>query len=100
MSIGSNKLEFVLKSIRFEYVKEYKFAKDRKFKFDFFVPSLNLGIEYEGIYGGKSRHTTVSGYAKDAEKYNLATCLGYKVLRYTNGSISNLITDIEKITLL
>ncbi len=100
MSVGCNKLGFILKTLQLEYVEEYKFAKDRKFKFDFFVPSLNLGIEYEGIYGGKSRHTTVSGYAKDAEKYNLATCLGYKVLRYTSGSTSNLITDLEKIALL
>lgn len=97
MSAGSDKIEWILKNAKIEYVKEYKFAKDRKFKFDFFLPNINCGLEYEGIYGGKSRHTTVSGYSKDAEKYNLAACLGYKVLRYTSGTCSDLISDLEKL---
>lgn len=51
-----------------------------------------LAIEYEGIFGGgKSRHTTVSGYTGDVEKYNAAQSLGWTVLRISNWSIRNIL---------
>jgi len=97
MSKGSDQIELILKSLKIPFEPEYKFCKDRKFRFDFCLVEHRLGLEYEGIYGGKSRHTTVTGYSKDTEKYNLATCEGWRVLRYTSGTVGNLINDLEKL---
>ena len=72
------------------HVKEYKFMKDRRFRFDFAIPELLIGIEVEGgTWGGKSRHTTGTGYRDDCIKYNLAAICGWHVLRGT----SDMITD-------
>lgn len=97
MSKGSNQIELILKSLKLNYEPEYKFSQNRKFRFDYALIESKIGIEYEGIYGGKSRHTTVSGYSTDTEKYNLATCEGWRVLRYTSGTVGNLIEDLKKL---
>lgn len=73
---------------------EYKFNATRKFRFDYYIEELNLGIEYEGIFSQKSRHTTYSGYTKDTEKYNLAALSGIKVLRYTSNTYKHLQQDL------
>jgi very-short-patch-repair endonuclease len=77
---------------------EYKFDESRKFRFDFAIPDKKIAIEYEGIYGGfRSRHTSVQGYSKDTEKYNLATISGWRILRYTASTVDSLETDISRI---
>lgn len=77
--------------------KEYKFSKERKFRFDFFVKELNCAIEYEGIFSEHSRHTNKIGYSKDTEKYSLAATMGILVLRYTALNYENVLQDLEKI---
>ena len=65
---------------------QYRFAPPRRFRLDFAWPNKNAGgvaVECEGIMSAKSRHTTISGYSKDCEKYNLAIEKGWFVLRYT-----------------
>ena len=62
---------------------EHVFAPPRKWRFDWAIPSHRVAIEWEGIFAGKSRHTTLGGYSKDAEKYNKAEILGWIVLRFT-----------------
>lgn len=86
-----------MKSIDIRSEKEYKFLEDRKFKFDFAIPHLKIGVEYEGLISNKSRHTTLTGYSKDCEKYNLAQINGWTVLRYTVLNYSNFFNDIKKI---
>lgn len=66
-----------------EYCREHRFSKDRAFRFDWAIPALRIGIEYEGLMSEKSGHTTVTGYSKDVEKYNLAQQEGWTVMRYT-----------------
>jgi very-short-patch-repair endonuclease len=66
-----------------KYEAEYKFNKGRKWKFDFAIPDYKIGIEYEGINSQKSRHTSITGYTADTEKYNTAQGAGWKVLRFT-----------------
>lgn len=80
-----------------DFVTELQFDEKRKFRFDYAIPSLRLGIEYEGIMSEKSRHTTISGYSKDIEKYNLALTQGWKVLRYTAKNYLNLEKDLQKL---
>ena len=82
---GKDYIEYTLKSLNIDYIKEYKFLNDRKFRFDFFFikNGLKIGIEYDGIMSAKSRHTSIIGFSKDCEKLNLAQINGFIVLRYT-----------------
>lgn len=80
-----------------EYVEELEFHPDRKFRFDWAIPSLKIAIEYEGVFAKKSRHTTISGYTMDCEKYNLAQISGWKVLRYTAKNYNDLSNDLKKL---
>lgn len=78
-----------------EYVEELVFDDVRKFRFDWAITSLKIAIEYEGIFSNKSRHTTISGYTEDCEKYNLAIANGWRVLRYTAINYTNLQKDLN-----
>ena len=75
-------IKLVLQLMKVDFVSEYKFHETRQWRFDIAIPSLKIAIEYEGIMSRKSRHTTVTGYTKDCEKYNAATIAGWRVLRY------------------
>lgn len=84
-----------LTSLGIKHTSEFKFSPDRKFRFDICIEEKKIAIEYEGIMSRKSGHTTAKGYTKDAEKYNLATSLGYKVYRYTVLNYKDLLTDLK-----
>jgi len=74
----------IIKNAAVVFETEYKFSAGRKFRFDFAIlQPIKIGIEYEGIISGKSRHTSIIGYSTDCEKYNLAAVEGWIVLRYT-----------------
>ncbi len=79
-----------------EYVEELEFSRERKFRFDWAIPELMIAIEYEGIFSKKSGHTTINGYTKDCDKYNLAALEGWKILRYTAKNYQNLGSDLKK----
>ena len=96
-SIGKYKLHIisVLEASGLNYESEFIFSNERKFRFDWAVPQLCIAIEYEGIFSEKSGHTTLSGYKKDVEKYNLATKLGWKILRYTADNYLDFENDLK-----
>lgn len=75
-----------------EPVTEYRFLDERRFRFDFAWPDKKVAVEIEGGLYGKGRHTTVTGFNADCEKYNLAVMNGWKVLRFTEKMLAN---DIE-----
>ena len=75
-------IKLMLQLMNVDFVAEHKFHEERKWRFDIAIPSMKVAIEYEGIMSRKSRHTTVTGYTKDCEKYNAATIAGWMVLRY------------------
>ena len=89
--------QFKNKNLITDFVTELKFDEKRRFRFDWAIPELKLAIEYEGIFSKKSRHTTVSGYSTDVEKYNLATTQGWIVLRYTAANYLNFENDLNKL---
>lgn len=91
---GVQKIEIKLKFLNLEYRKEFLPIKGRQFRADFYIPSLDLLIEFEGVNAKKSRHTTLLGYTEDCEKYNLMSLAGYKLLRYTTINAHNLEADI------
>jgi hypothetical protein len=77
---------------------EYKFCLTRKFRADYYIPSLNVLVEYEGVFNAaKSRHTSVLGYTNDCEKYNLTQKLGFRLLRYTAANYKNVLEDLKYI---
>jgi very-short-patch-repair endonuclease len=63
--------------------REYRFIKDRRFRFDIALPDHKIAIEFEGGVYSAGRHTRSTGYINDAKKYNLATMHGWKLMRYT-----------------
>ena len=65
--------------------REYRFHDVRRWRFDFAYPDHKVGIECEGGTWAKGRHTRGSGFAKDCEKYNTASMMGWTVLRFTSG---------------
>ena len=95
--IGKYKLHIisVLEASGLNYESEFIFSKERKFRFDWAVPQILVAIEYEGIFSEKSGHTTLNGYKKDVEKYNLATKLGWKILRYTADNYLDFENDLK-----
>jgi very-short-patch-repair endonuclease len=76
-------LATILDLLGVKYKTEHKFHPVRRWRFDYAIPSRKIAIEYEGVFGGRSRHTSVVGYAKDCEKYNHAAMLGWRVYRFT-----------------
>lgn len=76
--------------------KEFSFHPTRKWRFDFAVPEIMCAVEYEGIFSDKSRHTTVTGYTGDVEKYNAAQGMGWTILRFTALNYTDLITELNK----
>lgn len=97
-------------------VKEHRFAAEevghgkgirqrlkdadlKDWRFDVAIPSLRIAIEIEGGIHTGGRHTRGKGYAGDVDKYNAATVLGWKVLRYTHiyHSYSDVLKDLERL---
>ena len=71
--------------------REYKFHPTRKWAFDFAWPTQKLAVECEGgTEFGKSRHSYGKGFENDAEKYNEANLMGWRVLRFTLHQIESM----------
>lgn len=77
--------------------REFRFHPVRKWRFDFSLPDKLIACEYEGIHSEKSRHTTVTGYQGDIEKYNQATALGWRVLRFSAKTYKTVIKELDKL---
>lgn len=96
---GSNakaEMEMMLQLSGLPWVKEHRFHPVRMWRLDYAIPSLKIGFEYEGVFGGgKSRHTTVNGFTEDTDKYNAAQELGWKVYRYTAKNYRNMGTVLQ-----
>lgn len=72
------------------YQTEYYFALPRQYRADFCwsqEPYL-LIVEVEGgIYTRQPSHSSITGIKRDIEKHNLATILGYRVLRFHSDQV-------------
>lgn len=69
--------------------REYRFAKPRRWRFDFAWPQEKIAAECEGgtwINGGHSRG---KGFEKDAFKYNVAALMGWQVFRFTTDMVKS-----------
>ena len=88
-SVGEIEMAYLLKSEGYQFEQEYKFHPDRKWRFDFAFPDEKIAIEVEGGLFTQGRHTRGRGYIQDMQKYNAATILGWRVLRYGTGQIND-----------
>ena len=88
-------------------VREYQFAKPRRWRFDLAWPvhfrlgqaSISLAVEVEGGTWTRGRHTRGKGYEGDCRKYNSAAIAGWTVLRYTTDMVRSgeALTQIERV---
>ncbi len=102
MKLNKTIFKPVIESLGYKVEEEFKFCPTRKFKADWKVTKGDKFclVEYEGINSTKSRHTSLVGFSKDCQKYNLANVMGYKILRYTVLNFNDVISDLEKILIL
>lgn len=70
-------------------IEEFRFAPDRRWRFDYCWPHQKIAVEVEGGIWLGGRHNRPVGYAKDLEKYNRATMDGWKVFRFTPQQFKN-----------
>jgi very-short-patch-repair endonuclease len=89
------------KVLGIEFEREFPFAEGRRYRADFYIKAANLLVEIEGGTFSRvpGRHSRGAGMALDAAKYNLATRLGYKLLRYTTDMVKrgDAMEDLEAI---
>jgi len=60
------------------FEREHRFAKARKWRFDFALPELKIAVEIDG-----GVHRIAERFASDREKLNAATLQGWRVLRFS-----------------
>ena len=68
-------------------VMQHQFETSRKWAFDFAWPDQMLAVEIEGGTGSGGRHVRFHGFRNDCDKYNRATQLGWRVIRFTSEHI-------------
>jgi very-short-patch-repair endonuclease len=69
--------------------REFRFAPDRRWRFDFAWPEIKLAVEVEGGIWTNGRHNRGKGMEADMTKYNRATVLGWRVLRVSGGMVTS-----------
>lgn len=72
-----------------EPVREYKFLKHRKFRFDFSWLDQKLAAEIDGATWTGGRHTRGKGYEQDCVKNALAILAGWRVFRFTGNQVKS-----------
>lgn len=87
LSEGEETLAQHLKANKIAALREFRFCTDRKWRLDFGILPEKLGIEVEGGTKGKSRHTQHDGFEKDNDKYNTATIMGWRILRFSTDQV-------------
>ena len=75
-----------------EIKPEHSFYPGRKWRLDFAIVVLKIGIEIEGGVWANGRHTRGKGFIDDMEKYNAAATLGWVILRFTPQDLNKLTT--------
>ena len=79
-----------------EIKPEHIFYPGRKWRIDFAIVKLKIGIEIEGGVWSNGAHTRGKGFIEDMEKYNAAATLGWVILRFTPQDL-NKITTFETV---
>lgn len=93
MSELNDTFSFQLTASGINHKREYPAIPGRRFRFDFFIPygwGGRLLVELQGgVYQYKPSHASAGGIRRDAEKANLATLHGYKLLTFTSDMVES-----------
>ena len=97
-SEGESLLATQLKALKIVFEQEFKFHPKRKWRADFHLVGKMILVEVEGGIWSGGRHTRGKGYLGDIEKYNAATVMGYRVLRFSTEQVKSglAVQQIEK----
>lgn len=68
---------------------EHRFHKERRWRFDYALPSAKIAIELEGGIHKRRGHASPKGYIKDCRKYNAAVADGWALFRLAAGMMSD-----------
>jgi very-short-patch-repair endonuclease len=98
-SVGEETFRLHCLAYGIPFEAEYRFCPTRRWRADYFIPAKNLLIEIEGGTWNQGRHNRAQGYRKDLEKYNTATKMGFRLLRYTTEMVAEgtAIDDVRKV---
>lgn len=78
--------------------QEYRFDRERAWRFDYAIPAVMIAVEYEGgIFMQKSGHTSAAGVNRDIEKYTRAQLLGWKVVRVTASNYKTALQTLNQL---
>jgi len=88
-------LEKHLKELGLAYRPEARFHEKRLWRFDYLLyeasalikDDLRVAIEIEGAIWSRGRHTRGKGFEEDCIKYDTATMMGYRVLRFSTQQV-------------
>lgn len=65
------------------FQRQYLYVPGRKYKADFALLQYKLLVEVQGGIYSKQAHGSVQGIIRDNERLNLASMLGWRVMRFT-----------------
>lgn len=71
------------------FERHYRFCPGRKWEIDFAWPDFMVAVEVEGGQWVEGRHNRPEGFAKDVEKYNMATFMGWRLYRVTGDMVNS-----------
>jgi very-short-patch-repair endonuclease len=71
------------------FEREFKFCETRRWRSDFAFVNEKLLVECEGGIWINGAHSRGKHFISDCEKYNNATLLGYRLLRFTEREIKS-----------
>lgn len=97
-SRGEKLISEILDKYNIKYIREYKIPKYNKYRYDFFLPDLNILIEYDGIqhfksfsyFGGNKRFKIQK--IRDCNKNKIASKNKIKLIRISYLEYNNLET--------
>ena len=90
LSAGEELLALMLDAFSVEgAVREYRFHRTRRWRFDFAWPDAKFAVEVEGLTHEGGRHQRFGGFEKDCEKYEAAMLDGWTVYRVTHARIKS-----------
>ena len=70
-------------------VREHRFDKVRKWRFDFAWPGCMIAVEVEGLTYDGGRHQRIEGFKNDLDKYEAAMLAGWTVYRCSADMIAS-----------
>lgn len=72
--------QLVRGKIKYTWVREYRFAPPRRYRFDFAWPDQKIAVEIQGGTFSGGAHSRGARQHNDFEKNNLAVLLGWRVI--------------------